>query len=74
MRAVIGCRPCSAGIKTAVNDGTSVACPATRRDGRRRLKEAKGTVDDFGSEISETLNLKLQSAKVKIFKVEKSQS
>ena len=42
----------------------SVACPATRRDGRRRLRLRKRKW--------ETSNLKLQSAKVKIFKLESS--
>ena len=40
-RAVIGYRLCwaqSAGIKSTANGEMSVACPATRRDGRRRLR------------------------------------
>ena len=40
-RAVIGYRLCSAGIKATVSGEMSVACPATRRDGRRRLRLTK---------------------------------
>jgi len=74
-------RPRSAGIKAAVNDKTSVDCPATEESGCRRLrlrkwKEPKKnlSLQTWKWEISklslQTPKVKLQTAKVKIFKVE----
>ena len=88
-RAVIGYRLCwaqSAGIKVTANGENlmSVACPATRRDGRRRvrLRKRKWETSNFKLESSncesenpQTWNCeseKLQTATVKIFKLESS--
>ena len=76
---MIGYRLCwaqSAGIKATVNGEMSVACPATRRDGRRRLKlrnkEAKvrylkPQTSNFESENLQTWVFKLQTW---VFKLE----
>ena len=55
----------------AANDETSVACPATRRDGRRRPRlkkrkepEKKLMPANFGSEKSQ--NLSPQTSKLKL--------
>jgi len=65
---VIGYRLCwaqSAGIKATANGEMSVACPATQRDGRRRLrlrnKEAK--VKNFKLETAKMRNFKLETSK-----------
>ena len=56
----------SASIKATVNGEMSVACPATRRDGRRRLR--------LRNEEAKVRNFKLQTAKVKVFKLRKWKS
>ena len=65
--AIVFARAPSASIKTIANAKMSVACPATRRDGRRRLKlrnkEAK--VRNFKLQTS---NLKLRKWKSSNFK------
>ena len=61
--AVIGCRPRSACIKAAANEKTSVACPATRRDGRRRLRLRKRKEPKITLEVR---NLKVELSYSKI--------
>ena len=71
-RAVIGYRLCwaqSAGIKATANGEMSVACPATRRDGRRRLRLRKRKEPKITLKVR---YLKLETAKVRNFKLETS--
>jgi len=67
--AVVFARAPSATIKTTANAKMSVACPATRRDGRRRLrlrnKEAKVSL-----QTSSLQNFKLETSKVRNFKLQ----
>jgi len=62
--AIVFARAPSASIKAIVNGEMSVACPATRRDGRRRLR--------LRNKEAKVRNFKLQTAKVKVFKLETS--
>ena len=77
-RAVIGYRLCwapSASIKATANGEmlVTVACPATRRDGRRRLRLSKRKWKTSNLSL-QTWVFKLQTAKVKVFKLRKWKS
>ena len=79
--AIVFARAPSASIKTIANAKMSVACPATRRDGCRRLKlrnkEAKVRnfkleSSNFDSENLQTSHFKLESSNLKLRKWETS--
>ena len=72
MRAVIGYRlysAPSASIKATANGEMSVACPATRRDGRRRLRLRKRKEPKITLKVR---YLKPQTSKLRNLKVESS--
>ena len=74
---MIGYRLCwapSAGIKATVNGEMSVACPATRRDGRRRirLRERKLETSNCESENIQSWEISKLSLQTWVFKLETS--